>query len=355
MAWTFPTGQPKKRNQIIAVDIGARTSKAVHLQRSEGGFELLHYALQDAPGFENGFSPERMAEHLQSLTQALGGKTKFITFALGAMDSMLRPAELPLVPLSEMRQMLKYNAKAYFQQDFPDYAFDCFILPPPAGKNPAEVLKPNQKCRVLVGGAKRQLLEAMQAAAKNAGFVAEEITPGAAGLLAAFEMAQPEVFSQDVVALVDIGFKTSAINVLLNGEPTMNRVVPMGGDHLTNGLAEAMSISYAEAEGIKLGMPEEVQSAIVPLLMPLGRELRASIDFFEHQQDRPVNRVFISGGSARSRFLVEALQSEMMVPCESWNPLSSLKRVLSESQSAESEQLAPQLTIAIGAGVATLS
>jgi hypothetical protein len=41
-----------------------------------------------------------------------------------------------------------------------------------------------------------------------------------------------------------------------------------------------MSISYAEAEGITIGMPQEVQSAMEPLLSTLGRELRASIDFF---------------------------------------------------------------------------
>ena len=36
------------------------------------------------------------------------------------------------------------------------------------------------------------------------------------------------------------------------------RVVNIGGDKLTAGLAETMSISYAEAEGIKIGMAPEV-------------------------------------------------------------------------------------------------
>ena len=39
-------------------------------------------------------------------------------------------------------------------------------------------------------------------------------------------------------------------------------------------LAEALSISYAEAEGIKVGMPTEVQTHLESLLLPLGRELR---------------------------------------------------------------------------------
>ena len=105
----------------------------------------------------------------------------------------------------------------------------------------------------------------------------------------------------------------------------LNRVVAIGGDHLTSGLSETMGISYAEAEGIKVGMPSEVQSQLETLLLPLGRELRASIDFFEHQQDKVVSQVFISGGSARSDFIVRALQTELTAPCKNWNPTSFLK------------------------------
>src|SRR5438093_4212176 len=354
MAWSFPTAQPKKRNQIVAIDLGTRTTKAVLLQRKETGFELLHHAVQDAPVYEKGLSPELLGEHLNSVMQSLGGRTRFLALAIGVNDSTLRPAEVPLMPLSDMRLMLKYNSKAYFQQEFPEHAFDCYILPPPPGKSPAEALRPNQKCRVLVAGAKRQLLEALQAAAKNAGLVTEQITPGIIGTVNAFEMAQPEIFSKDVVALVDIGFKSSSISILLNGELNLSRVVGIGGDRLTSGLAETLGISYPEAEGIKIGMPEEVQSTMLPLLTPLGRELRASIDFFEHQQDRAVSQVFVSGGPARSKFLVEALQTEMMIPCQRWNPLSLLQPSLSPQGANDSELAASQFGVAIGTGIPAL-
>jgi len=83
--------------------------------------------------------------------------------------------------------------------------------------------------------------------------------------------------------------------------------VNIGGDRLTAGLAEAMNISYAEAEGIKVGMAPEVQSMLEMQIIPLGRELRASLDFFEHQQDRPVSQVYVSGGSAQSEMVLQIL------------------------------------------------
>jgi type IV pilus assembly protein PilM len=134
----------------------------------------------------------------------------------------------------------------------------------------------------------------------------------------------------------------------------MHRVVNMGGDKITAGLAEALGISYAEAEGIKVGMATEVQSSLEPLVQLLGRELRAFIDFFEHQQDVAVSQVFVSGGSARGELLVQALQLELLVPCKVWNPAKSFELLLSPEQREQFDAVAPQLTVAVGAALSAL-
>ena len=342
----------KRRDQIVAVDLGTRTTKAVYLQRKGERFSLSNFTLHDAPVYEKKLSPEMLAEHLKSVMQSLGARTKQMVLVIGVNDSLLRHAELPPVPVSEMRMMLKFNAKSYLQQDLTDYVFDCHILPPrPEGQH-AEPVKSNQKFKVLVGGAKRHLINDLQTAAKIAGLIPSEIIPSLIGPVNAFEAAQPEIFFKEVVALVDVGFKSSTISILLNGELILSRVVAIGGDRLTSGLADSMSISYAEAEGIKIGMPDEVQSMMQSLLSPLGRELRASIDFFEHQQDKTVSQVFVCGGSACSEFILQNLQSELMIPCNSWSPTSSLELSLPPEQMAEVEKVAPRLAVAIGAATA---
>jgi type IV pilus assembly protein PilM len=176
--------------------------------------------------------------------------------------------------------------------------------------------------------------------------------PGLIGPVNTFEMAMPEAFANTTVALVDIGFKNSSICILQQGELVLSRVVGLGGDKLTAGLAEIMNISYAEAEGIKIGMAPEIQSTLETQVLPLGRELRASLDFFEHQQDRPVSQVYVSGGSARSELILQMLHSELAVDCRAWNPTVFLQLALPGQQAVEIEHLAPQLTVAIGAAMA---
>jgi Tfp pilus assembly PilM family ATPase len=115
-----------------------------------------------------------------------------------------------------------------------------------------------------------------------------------------------------------------------------------------------MGISYAEAEGIKVGMPQEVQDQLEALIGPLGRELRASLDFYEHQNDRPVTQVFVSGGTARSEMILQILQNELMTECKQWNPTSFMEISVPAQQAAELEQVSPQLAVAVGTAMATL-
>jgi type IV pilus assembly protein PilM len=360
MALPFLKGAANKRDQLLSVDLGGRTTKAVHLQRKGERYVLTGYAMLDAPIYEKNLSADLLGEHLKNVCQALNPKTRNISLSLGVSDSIVRHADLPQIPVGDMRQILKNNTKNYLQQDLPGHVFDCFVIPPRADANPPQgapekaKLGGSAKSRVLVAGARRQLIDEMQNAVKNTGFVADQIVPGLLGPVNAFELAMPEIFAREVVALVDIGFKNTSICILQQGDLVLSRVVAIGGDRLTIGLAESLGISYAEAEGIKVGMPAEVQSNLEALVLPLGRELRASIDFFEHQQDQTVSQVYISGGSARSEFIVQTLQTELVAECKAWNPLSFLVLSLPPQQAAEIEHVAPQLTVAVGAATGAL-
>ena len=341
----------------MAVDLGSRTTKAVCLQRRGQGFALCGFALLDAPIYEKTLPPELLTEHLKAVSQALQSKTRFVSLTASVNDAQVRHADLPRMPRHDMRQVLKLNSKNYLQQDLPGHLFDCHVSAGAQQPKFADKSKDSSgppKLRVLVAAARKQFIDDMVQGTRGAGLVADCIVPGLIGPVNTFEKAMPELIEKEAVALVDVGFKNSSICIVQEGELVLSRVVGIGGDRLTNGLAESLSISYAEAEGIKIGMPTEVQTQLESLLVPLGRELRASIDFFEHQQDCRVNQVFLTGGSARSEFIVQVLRQELMLECRVLNPSSFLEMQLPPQQTSEIEQVAPQLTVALGAALAAL-
>jgi type IV pilus assembly protein PilM len=343
----------------MAVDLGSRTTKAVCLQRRGEGFALCGFAVLDAPIYEKTLPPELLSEHLKAVTQALRPTTRYVVLTIGVNDAQVRHADLPNMPLADMRQVLKLNSKAYLQEDLSGHIFDCHVDAHAHQSKPADKVKAPggpQKQKVLVAGARKQFVEDMVQGAKGAGLVADCIIPGLICPVNAFEKAMPELFEKGAVALVDLGFKNSSICIVMEGELILSRVVSIGGDKITSGLAEALNVSYAEAEGIKIGMASEVQAQLESLVLPLGRELRASMDFFDNQQDRSVTQVFLTGGSSGSEFIVQRLRQELVVDCHSvvLNPSSFLEMQLSPRQTSEIEQVAPQLTVALGAALAVL-
>src|SRR5256714_10107776 len=342
---------------MVAVDLGSRTTKAVHVQRRGDGFALCGYQMSDAPVYEKTLSAELLSEHLKTVAQSLGAKTKLVVLTVGVNDALLRSVEMPVLPPDDMRLVLQHNSRNYLQQDLSNYVFDCHVISGNQVSKPAAQGKggtATAKQKVLVVGARKQLVDDFVQGAKGAGLVPDHIVPGLIGPVNAFELAMPEVFKNEVVALVDIGFKHSTICILQKGEMILSRTVAIGGDRLTSSLSESMTISYAEAEGIKVGMAHEVQQTLEATLTPLGRELRASIDFFEHQQDKAVSQIYVSGGSARSAVIVQALQRELLVECKTWKPTSFLQMEPSPEQTSEIEQVGPQLTVALGAALAAL-
>src|SRR6266478_2768163 len=73
MALPFLNGATK-RDQLISIDLGGRTTKAVHLQRKGDAFVLSRYALLDAPIYEKNLSADLLGEHLKNVCQALDAR-----------------------------------------------------------------------------------------------------------------------------------------------------------------------------------------------------------------------------------------------------------------------------------------
>src|SRR5688572_15802827 len=162
----FENGARKRRDQILAVDLGSRPTKAVHVQRRGESYPLCRFALLDAPIFEKTMSAELLAEHLRAVSHALQAKTKLVSLPAGVNDALVRHVEMPRMPIDDMRLILKHNSRNYLQQDLSNYVFDCHIIPPrgdgkgepskgePSKAEPSKGPANPAKQKVLVAGAK---------------------------------------------------------------------------------------------------------------------------------------------------------------------------------------------------------
>ncbi len=57
----------KKRDQIFAIDLGSRTTKAVLMDRRDDGFSLSRFTVQDAPIYDKALPQGLLTEHLRAI------------------------------------------------------------------------------------------------------------------------------------------------------------------------------------------------------------------------------------------------------------------------------------------------
>src|ERR1700683_1128290 len=106
MAFSFLKGASrKKRDKMIVVDLGSRTTKAILLERRGEILALTRYALLDAPIFDKTLSVDLLSDHLRSVSEVLGDTTKAVTLAIGLDDAIVRQVDLPQMPLDQMRMV----------------------------------------------------------------------------------------------------------------------------------------------------------------------------------------------------------------------------------------------------------
>jgi len=338
------SGLLHRRDEIVAIDFGYQVTKAVHLRRSGSGIALVKYVLVETPIYEKSPSRELLTDHLRSVIGALNTGTKHVVLALAAGDSLLCHAELPASNVSDLRKMVKLSPKTYLQQDLPDFLFDCHLKTASGEAGSAHTARMRRKARVLVGGAKRRLVENLEEAARESGLIVDEITLNQIGVANAVR-ALPSDSHADVVAMLDIGSNNSSIGILMNGDLALTRTVTVGAGKLADYFGKTGAADLAA------GKMEEFQIRVHGLISTLGRELSASINFFETQTETKVTEIVVSGGVARSQFVLQSLEGELEIPCEAWTPTKCRGLDLPQRQKSEVEYEGPQLAVAVGLGL----
>lgn len=149
------------------------------------------------------------------------------------------------------------------------------------------------------------------------------------------------------VCLLDIGGGTSDIAVFCAGEIYYSAVIPVGGNHVTNDVAEGLKVGQQEAERLKTqhgsALTEMVQEDEVITVQQVGRDEARKLrrralaqiieprmqELFELVRDELaqadcLNRIpfglVISGGGSQLRDVVDVAQHVMGLPCRIGRP-----------------------------------
>lgn len=348
--------KPVTPSAVIAFDLGVSSLKYVRLQKKSGLYALTHFGvkrvIEGADGSDS-VNAEQLGQAVRACAEEMGIKRGHAVASLSARSTLVRQVEFPQMPLEDMKKALKINSAPYLHQQYSNFNFDCHIIPPRAVKN-TDASKAPAKIQVLVGGASTPDVLLCRDALTSAGFSPLAINLAPIALVNAYEASNKNVLETETVALVDIGYENSVVNILDKGRPVLTRSIPFGGHHLTTHIAKTLSLDVRAAEEEKMKMSEAVQVFVGACLSGFAQQVRSSIDFFERQYEIPVKRVCCSGGTALSTTIMQFLSDEIGLPCKSWDPTENLPVDLKKKSVEDLKAHGANLPVAIGTAQAVV-
>ncbi len=343
----------KVPNSVVGVDLGRHAFKSVLIHRRGGNrFQLTNYAVRDVEGSAD--TPEQRAEHLKMLFKEMGGAAKACSVAVTSPDAIIRIIEQPTTPCDILRDALRINGYSLLNQDCREFVLDCDEIKPPAKSGDAKKAAanaPSSRAKYLVGGLPRKNVALLDELFQKSPSPLKSIQLAPICVFNAFEFSNENVFKNEAFLLVDIGHLSSTVIVGLRGELVLVRSLEYGGKELVDGLMSNGGGNSASVLGLLDGGDDLLLETARLSLTALTREISSSIGFFEGQHEHNISQVFVTGGAAGSKAILQILAEELRMPCQAWSPFLKCDIGLSGTQKANFALDITSLSVACGAAI----
>jgi len=340
----FGFGQEK---ELVGLDIGSSSIKAVELRSSKQGYELVSFGLQpltqdtvvdgaimDAP---------LVAAGISSIFDQQKIKTRNVATAVSGHSVIVKRVSLPAMTEEELFDRIQAEASQHIPFDIADVNLDYQLLESTDG----------QMHVLLVAVKKDKILNHTNVLAQ-AGKAPTVVDIDAFALQSCFEVNYDPDPAQ-MVSLLNVGASVMNINIVRGGVPLFTRDVSVGGNQYTDALQKELDLSFEDAERLKqgesvAGVAEEQRTTILRSISDiLILEIQKTFDFFRATASgENIQRIYVAGGSARVPGLVDLLKEEFAMPVEELYPFRKIVINPGRHDEEQIRDLAPRLAIAVG-------
>lgn len=360
---------------LIGLGIETNTFRVVQLKSSPGLPLLTSYGSIKIPvgaAVEGEIvDADAISQSLSQLWRKTGLREKRVIVGLANQKVVVRLIELPYMPKEELKNTIRYQASEYIPIPVEEAILDHQVV------NESVTEAGERMMEVLIVAAQKDMVQNTIRAVEKAGLKPEVIDVSSFAIVRSLmsELSlipeEEELEAQEkATALINIGAGITNIVVVEESIPRFTRVISLAGNNFTQSIANALSISFDEAEELKvqLGLPPleatkvdfskelaekapSVQEVLKKEYSKFLSEVKRSLDYYLAQttKAREIKRVIVSGGSSQLKNLVAYLEKGLRVDVELGHPLSKVKIA---SHLNEEELIKEEASLAISIGLA---
>jgi type IV pilus assembly protein PilM len=307
----------------IGLSIGSSSIKIVELQMVKKSWKLLHFGVVQLPDdvIVNREIVNQIAvvDAVKTLISQLKLKTKAVCTSISGTSMIIKRMRVEVPNLSELKEQVYWEAEQYLPFDVNEVVMDYHLV---------SRTKDN-KFDVLLVAVKRSVMDSYIQSIEGSGLRAKIVDIDFFALQHVYEANYPSNQSE-AVALVDIGASALKMTIVHAGVPVFTKDTALGGKNLTSEIQKQLSLSFADAESLKVGghtngMPQEVNDLIRIMSDNFATEIKRAVDFYNASSTgAPVASILITGGGAKILDLSKTIEEHVGLPTQIMNPFNAI-------------------------------
>ena len=349
-----------KGRGIVGLDIGSNSIKAIELKKTKRGYQLIHFGMLPLPSeaIVDGalMNSNAIVDAITELFQKEKIKTREVATSLSGHSVIIKKIRLPQMTEEELEESIQWEAEQYIPFDISDVNLDVQIL----NTDTQDV----GQMEVILVAAKKDMINDYVSVISECGLTPLIMDVDSFAIENMYEVNY-DVNPGEVIVLANIGASIININILKNGTSTFTRDINIGGNQYTEEIQKQLSVSYEEAEALKLGgeiggpsdtteavIPQEVGGIIRSVSENLASEIQRSLDFYSATSaEDQITKISLMGGTAKIPGLTSVIESKTGISTEVINPFSKIDIDQKGFDIKYLNEVAP--LAAVGVGLAT--
>ena len=340
----------KGTKNLVGLDIGSSSVKAVELGRKGGNLQLLNL------GFEN-LQPDTIVDgqimELNNVSNVISSifaehqiRTTRVAAGVSGHSVIVKNIVLPQMSQEELQESFSWHAEEHIPFDIADVNLDYEIT----GKS-------SESLQVLMAACKSDKIANVKQAIQLAGKHPLVIDVDAFALQNCYEVNyQPR--PGEIVALLNIGASTMNINILNGTRSVFARDASVGGSQYTSLLQKELGLSFEQAEGVKRGMPlpegveaRPIQPIIETVSDILALEVRKTMDFYRataEEGEAAIQKILLAGGGSKLPGLADFLAKRFEIPVGVFDPFRQIDVDSKKFDPDYMREIIPEMAVAVG-------
>ncbi|WP_415904970.1 type IV pilus assembly protein PilM [Neptuniibacter sp. QD48_55] len=338
-----------KSSCLVGLDVGSSSVKLVALSKNGGGYTLESYAVVSLPPTAvidgNIQDIGQVAETIEKAVKVAGGKLSSAIAAVPASAVITKRIEMSNAFTEfELEEQIKVEADQFIPYPLDEVALDFEVLGPVKNNDSLQ--------QVLLVACRKTDVEQREDAISNSGLQCSIVDVDTFAVERAFPLISPEQRDEsNLIGVVDIGAATLTLNVFKGTEIVYSREQAFGGNDLTNTIHQQYGMSVEEVEqSLRLNeLSSEIHDMVVlPFRGTVAQQVSRSLQFFYSSgAHSELSALFLSGGTATIKGLVDQLTEELGINADMANPFLNMS-ISSRVNRSRLERDAPSLIKACG-------